>query len=300
MVIAGLQAAFLLFHNRVVDRLRAGGTGDAIELYAAGATADHVALPVADPARVPAAVRRPGAGRRRPAPRPPVLPARARARRRSRSSSRAPPTASATRWSGPRTARTSPATAAAVLRLHLRPRPGRPGSDPGRPPRRLPRAPRRFVGWQTFFDFGDGQVKRNKRIDTKHLDAALPPAARRDRHPTRGRPCCPSARCSARSRGSFRPARRCAGASASRGLGAGRPRRAQGLRARARALDAALVLRAQGGRADRGRAAPRAGRRPHRRRGDRRPAPGRSGLVPRLRPALAADACPLEARATSG
>jgi len=29
------------------------------------------------------------------------------------------------------------------------------------------RAPRRFVGWQTFFDFGDGQVKRNKRIDTK-------------------------------------------------------------------------------------------------------------------------------------
>jgi hypothetical protein len=29
------------------------------------------------------------------------------------------------------------------------------------------RAPRRFVGWQTFFDFGDGQVKRNKRIDAR-------------------------------------------------------------------------------------------------------------------------------------
>jgi hypothetical protein len=28
------------------------------------------------------------------------------------------------------------------------------------------RAPRRFIGWQTFFDFGDGQVKPNKRIDT--------------------------------------------------------------------------------------------------------------------------------------
>jgi heme peroxidase len=27
-------------------------------------------------------------------------------------------------------------------------------------------APRRFVGWQTFFDFGDGQAKPNKRIDT--------------------------------------------------------------------------------------------------------------------------------------
>lgn len=29
------------------------------------------------------------------------------------------------------------------------------------------RAPRRFVGWQTFFDFGDGDVRPNKRIDTK-------------------------------------------------------------------------------------------------------------------------------------
>lgn len=29
------------------------------------------------------------------------------------------------------------------------------------------RAPRRFIGWQTFFDFGDGEVKPNKIIDTK-------------------------------------------------------------------------------------------------------------------------------------
>jgi hypothetical protein len=29
------------------------------------------------------------------------------------------------------------------------------------------RAPRRFVGWQTFFDFGDGNVRPNKRIDTR-------------------------------------------------------------------------------------------------------------------------------------
>ncbi|HYZ80051.1 MAG TPA: peroxidase family protein [Solirubrobacteraceae bacterium] len=27
-------------------------------------------------------------------------------------------------------------------------------------------APRRYVGWQTFFDFGDGNVRNNKRIDT--------------------------------------------------------------------------------------------------------------------------------------
>ena len=29
------------------------------------------------------------------------------------------------------------------------------------------RAPRRFVDWQTFFDFGDGNARPNKRIDTK-------------------------------------------------------------------------------------------------------------------------------------
>jgi hypothetical protein len=28
------------------------------------------------------------------------------------------------------------------------------------------RAARRFIGWQTFFDFGDGEVKPNKKIDT--------------------------------------------------------------------------------------------------------------------------------------
>jgi Animal haem peroxidase len=29
------------------------------------------------------------------------------------------------------------------------------------------RAPRRFIGWQTFFDFGDGNMRPNKVIDTK-------------------------------------------------------------------------------------------------------------------------------------
>jgi hypothetical protein len=29
------------------------------------------------------------------------------------------------------------------------------------------RAPRRFIGWETFFDFGDNEVRRNKLIDTK-------------------------------------------------------------------------------------------------------------------------------------
>ncbi|WP_133804739.1 peroxidase family protein [Kribbella caucasensis] len=34
------------------------------------------------------------------------------------------------------------------------------------------RALRRFIGWQTFFDFGDGEVKPNKRIDT-HISTPL-------------------------------------------------------------------------------------------------------------------------------
>jgi hypothetical protein len=41
-----------------------------------------------------------------------------------------------------------------------------PGKDPG-DLRAGFRAPRRFIGWQTFFDFKDGEVKRNKQIDTK-------------------------------------------------------------------------------------------------------------------------------------
>ena len=43
-------------------------------------------------------------------------------------------------------------------------------SGPGKDPADLRsgfRAPRRFIGWQTFFDFKDGEVKRNKQIDTK-------------------------------------------------------------------------------------------------------------------------------------
>jgi hypothetical protein len=41
------------------------------------------------------------------------------------------------------------------------------------------RAPRRFVGWQTFFNFGDGEVKPNKQIDTKLSTPlfSLPPGA---------------------------------------------------------------------------------------------------------------------------
>jgi hypothetical protein len=34
------------------------------------------------------------------------------------------------------------------------------------------RAPRRFIGWQRFFDFGDREVKPNKQVDT-HISTPL-------------------------------------------------------------------------------------------------------------------------------
>ena len=59
---------------------------------------------------------------------------------------------------------------------------------PGRPARRR-RAPRRFIDWQTFFDFGDGRVRQNKRIDTKLstvlFDADGPARGRADSLATR-------------------------------------------------------------------------------------------------------------------
>jgi hypothetical protein len=136
------------------------------------------------------------------------------------------------------------------------------------------RAARRFIGWQTFFNFGDGQVKTNKRIDTK-LHRAVQPAA--------GRHC------------QWRPADRAAGtqpaapahlvdpvgtgdrdgdARARAGL-AERIRRTEDLRRRPGDQHTAVVLRAQGGRGGAGRHHARTRRYAHRRRGLHRTAAGR-------------------------
>jgi len=56
---------------------------------------------------------------------------------------------------------------------------GNPGGNPADPDdlRGGVRAPRRFIGWPTFFNFGDSNVRPNKKIDTKLSSAlfALPP-----------------------------------------------------------------------------------------------------------------------------
>lgn len=57
---------------------------------------------------------------------------------------------------------------------------GSPGVDPLDPDdmRGGCRASRRYIGWPTFFDFGDGNVRNNKKIDTKLSSALfrLPPS----------------------------------------------------------------------------------------------------------------------------
>ena len=73
------------------------------------------------------------------------------------------------------------------------------------------RAPRRFIGWQTFFDFGrtftDGPdnpnpaIRSNKLVDTKHLHPAVPSAARRDPFGRPARSPCRSGTCSVTSPG---------------------------------------------------------------------------------------------------
>jgi hypothetical protein len=63
-------------------------------------------------------------------------------------------------------------------------------------------APRRYAGWQTFFDLGDGQVKNNKKIDTTISSVLFTlPSQRSPRTPRPPRPCCLSATCFASSPG---------------------------------------------------------------------------------------------------
>ena len=91
-------------------------------------------------------------------------------------------TASATRWCARPTAPTWPGDDGKPFfgLSSTRPQDGRP--DPA-DLRGGCRAPRRFIGWQTFFDFGDGTGQAEQADRHEHLDAALPPAARRDRQP---------------------------------------------------------------------------------------------------------------------
>ncbi len=88
LIIAGLQCAFIQFHNNAVDWARRARLRRRARRSRKRTQADDLALPVAGGARVPAADRRPGDGRRCPQEPPPLLQAAHASRASSRSSSR--------------------------------------------------------------------------------------------------------------------------------------------------------------------------------------------------------------------
>ena len=137
------------------------------------------------------------------------------------------------------------------------------------------RAARRFIGWQTFFDFGDTQMRPNKLIDTnistplfnlplQTIAGGDPPTSLPQRNLLRGITwSLPSGQSIARRIGTTPLTRQ----------------RAAQLPARPRPVDAALLLHAQGGGGRGGRPQARPGRRHSRRRGVRRPAAERPRFV---------------------
>lgn len=172
IILAGLHTAFLLFHNRVVDRLRASGVSDEFEearrlvRWHYQWIVVHEFLPqLVSQATVSNVL---GNGRRHYTSDIGFMPVEFQ---------------SAAFRVGHSMVRPS-------YRANLAGDDGKPFFalvfDPAESGKADPndlsggtRAPRRFIGWQTFFDFGDGQVKPNKRIDTKISSPLmeLPPAA---------------------------------------------------------------------------------------------------------------------------
>ncbi|GAB3407298.1 heme peroxidase family protein [Flindersiella endophytica] len=169
-MIAGLHCALILFHNRVVDLLRSQGTPENQLFATAQRTVRwhyqwmilHEFLPLFIGQPMVNDILTNGRRWYRPEPGPAFIPVEFQG--------------AAYRF-GHSMVRPS-------YRLNLR---GDPGGDPatGAPAffgfifdpagdfeadpsdlRGGARAPRRFVGWQTFFDFGDGELRRNKLIDT--------------------------------------------------------------------------------------------------------------------------------------
>ena len=95
------------------------------------------------------------------------------------------------------------ATTAAVLRDGLRP--CRDGQADPVDLRGGARAPRRFIGWQTFFDFGDGNVKPTSGSTRRSRRRSSTFRSARSRATTHRRRC-RSATCSASSPGACPPA----------------------------------------------------------------------------------------------
>jgi hypothetical protein len=165
MMVAGLQAAMISFHNRVVDRLRAAGTPEATLFEDARRLVTwhyqwiivHEFLPqIIGPSLVTDIL---GRGRRfyRPEPGPAFIPVEFQGAAYRFGHSMVRPSYRANLAGNP--------DGSAFFGFVFDPA-GEGQADPV-DLRGGHRARRRFIGWQTFFDFGDGQVRRNKRIDRR-------------------------------------------------------------------------------------------------------------------------------------
>jgi hypothetical protein len=174
IVIAGLQAAFILFHNRTVDHVRRNGTDPAFTAWRRREEAAdvfeearrlttwhyqwmilHEFLPQMIGAPMVSAIL--GSGRRfyRPPHGEAFIPVEFQGAAFRFGHSMVRPSY-----------RANLAGDGGAPFFALIFQPGQVGSlDPADLTGRA-RASRRFIGWQTFFDFGDGEVRPNKRIDT--------------------------------------------------------------------------------------------------------------------------------------
>lgn len=165
VVIAGLQCAFILFHNRAVDLLRSRGVA-ADELFAQArrAVTWHYQWIVVNellPSYIGAALTRELLWR-----------GRHRGERDERDGAAIPVEFQGAAY------RFGHSLVRPSYRANLHGDNGTPFFgfvfDPAAQGQADPsdlrggaRAPRRFVGWQTFFDFADGELKPRKRIDTR-------------------------------------------------------------------------------------------------------------------------------------
>ncbi|MCA2212903.1 peroxidase family protein [Jidongwangia harbinensis] len=165
LIIAGLHAAFILFHNRVVDRLAGDGVPVAQRFDRARQLVTwhyqwiivHEFLPQIIGTAATQDIFRNGRRWYRPDPGPAYIPVEFQGAAYRFGHSQVRPSYRANLAGNP--------DGSPFFGFIFDPA-GEGQADPvdlrgGR------RAPRRFIGWQTFFDFGDGNVRTNKRIDRR-------------------------------------------------------------------------------------------------------------------------------------
>ncbi|GAA1016033.1 heme peroxidase family protein [Acrocarpospora pleiomorpha] len=164
LIISGLHCAFLLFHNRVVDHLRAQGQGGNVFAAAQQLVRWHYQwiilhefLPLVIGQDVVNAILTGGRRFYRPAPGQQFIPVEFQGACYRFGHSMVRPSYRANLAGN--------SDGSAFFGFIFDPA-GQGQADPV-DLRGGARAARRFIGWQTFFDFGDGNVRPNKRIDTK-------------------------------------------------------------------------------------------------------------------------------------